>query len=89
MSSFFGFSTELPERRVPSTGGQQFSGFPASSTKETFALSGAGEEEDLAVYTWGEGLDNNLLEGGDDLNDETFGGSGNVSESAVTRSHVC
>lgn len=74
MSGFFGFRTELPERRGP----QQFSGFQASNTDQTFALSGAGEEEDLAVYTWGEGLDSNLLEGGDDMNDETFGGGGNI-----------
>ena len=34
--------------------------------------------EDVAVYTWGEesydGLGDALQEGGDDLNDETFGG---------------
>lgn len=33
----------------------------------------AGEEEDLAVYNWGDS--GNLLDGDDDaLNDETFGG---------------
>jgi DNA topoisomerase 2-associated protein PAT1 len=41
-----------------------------------------GQEPDLAVYTWGEegydGLGDALLEGGDDFNDETFGGSGPV-----------
>jgi hypothetical protein len=39
---------------------------------------GAGAVEDIAVYTWGteeydDGLGNALLEGGDDLNDLTFG----------------
>lgn len=38
--------------------------------------------EDLAVYTWGEesydGLGDALHEGGDDLNDETFGSSGPI-----------
>lgn len=34
----------------------------------------AGEEEDLAVYNWGDSA-GNLLDGDDDaLNDETFGG---------------
>ena len=41
-------------------------------------LEGQVEQEDLAVYTWGEvsydGLGDALLEGGDELNDETFGG---------------
>ncbi|KAI0642169.1 topoisomerase II-associated protein PAT1 [Trametes meyenii] len=40
--------------------------------------------EDLAVYTWGEesydGLGDALLEGGDELNDETFGLSGPVGK---------
>lgn len=38
----------------------------------------------MPEFTWGEesydGLGNALLEGGDDLNDETFGGSGPVGE---------
>lgn len=80
MSGFFGFPTELPERRGPAPH-QQSNAFQPSNTNETFALSAAGEEEDLAVYTWGEGLGGNLLEGGDDLNDETFGGVGSVGES--------
>ncbi|THH08076.1 hypothetical protein EW146_g9107 [Bondarzewia mesenterica] len=41
-------------------------------------------EEDLAVYTWGEesydGLGDILQEGGDELNDETFGGMGEVGK---------
>ena len=43
-----------------------------------------GENEDLAVYTWGEesydGLGDALQEGGDELNDETFGGTEAVGE---------
>jgi len=39
-------------------------------------------DEDVAVYTWGEesydGLGDALHEGGDDLNDETFGSSGPI-----------
>ncbi|KAI0704296.1 topoisomerase II-associated protein PAT1 [Cytidiella melzeri] len=46
--------------------------------------AGRGEGEDLAVYTWGEesydGLGDALQEGGDELNDETFGGSGAVGK---------
>ncbi|KAF8892099.1 topoisomerase II-associated protein PAT1 [Infundibulicybe gibba] len=42
------------------------------------------ESEDVAVYTWGEdsydGLGDALQEGGDELNDETFGGSGVVGK---------
>src|ERR1700761_3841303 len=42
------------------------------------------EQENVAVYTWGEdsydGLGNALLEGGDELNDETFGGTGEVGK---------
>lgn len=41
-----------------------------------------GNGEDIAVFNWGgddyDGLGNALQEGGDDLNDETFGGSGPV-----------
>lgn len=40
--------------------------------------------EDVAVYTWGEesydGLGDALQEGGDELNDETFGAMGQVGE---------
>jgi DNA topoisomerase 2-associated protein PAT1 len=52
---------------------------------------GSGGGEDLAVYTWGEesydGLGDALLEGGDDFNDETFGGSGPVG--MCTFRHFC
>ncbi|KAI0320872.1 topoisomerase II-associated protein PAT1 [Amylostereum chailletii] len=51
--------------------------------KEAFR-QGAKQQEDLAVYTWGEesydGLGDALQEGGDDLNDETFGGTGAVGK---------
>ncbi|THH32031.1 hypothetical protein EUX98_g2164 [Antrodiella citrinella] len=44
------------------------------------------QQEDVAVYTWGEdsydGLGEALQEGGDELNDETFGGSGAVARGA-------
>jgi hypothetical protein len=47
-------------------------------------LEAKGEQEDLAIYTWGEdsydGLSSDLLERGDELNDETFGGTGEVGK---------
>ena len=47
-------------------------------------LPKVGPDEDLAVYTWGEdsydGLGDALQEGGDDLNDETFGSVGAVGQ---------
>ncbi|TFK32809.1 topoisomerase II-associated protein PAT1 [Crucibulum laeve] len=52
--------------------------------KRKFLESGLHESEDVAVYTWGEdsydGLGDALQEGGDELNDETFGGSGAVGK---------
>jgi DNA topoisomerase 2-associated protein PAT1 len=51
--------------------------------KQTF-LERKVTQEDLAVYTWGEdsydGLGDALQEGGDELNDETFGGTEQVGE---------
>lgn len=51
--------------------------------KQKFLEGGLHETEDVAVYTWGEesydGLGDALQEGGDDLNDETFG-AGPVGE---------
>ncbi|PSR72806.1 hypothetical protein PHLCEN_2v11303 [Hermanssonia centrifuga] len=48
-------------------------------------LQDAAQHEDVAVYTWGEesydGLGDALQEGGDELNDETFGGGGQVGKS--------
>jgi DNA topoisomerase 2-associated protein PAT1 len=47
-------------------------------------LEGKVEQEDLAVYTWGEDsydvLGDALLEGGDELNDETFGGTEDIGK---------
>lgn len=84
MSGFFGFDTALPERK-DALHPQQGFGFQPSNANETFALTGvgAGEEEDLAVYTWGENYDDALLDGGDDFNDETFGGVGDVGKSQI------
>ncbi|KAF7294431.1 PAT1 domain-containing protein [Mycena kentingensis (nom. inval.)] len=52
--------------------------------RSSAANGGLHETEDVAVYTWGEesydGLGDALLEGGDDLNDETFGGTGAVGK---------
>ena len=66
--SFFGFETNGLE-----------------GEKRKFLESGLQELEDLAVYTWGEdsydGLGDALVEGGDDLNDVTFGGTGEVGKS--------
>lgn len=84
--SFFGFDTSLPDdrRSGPSDpSGSSAFGFQARADQDAFgggALgAGAGEQEDLAVYQWGEGMDTGLLEGGDDMNDETFGDVGNMS----------
>lgn len=70
--SFFGFETNSLEQ-----------------DKKKFLEGGLQESEDLAVYTWGEegydGLGDALQERGDELNDETFGGTGVVGQS-VTRS---
>lgn len=73
--SFFGFDTGLPgDPRAQPKPAQAGPGFHAHADTDAFnaGLGGAGVEEDLAVYNWGEG-DTSLLEGGDDLNDETFG----------------
>jgi len=70
-------ATVLPERR--NRDGEQQPQQPSfdSLQQDDFAQTGA-EEEDLAVYTWGEegydGLGDALLEEGDDFNDDTFGG---------------
>ncbi|KAF7356741.1 PAT1 domain-containing protein [Mycena venus] len=64
-----------------------FFGFQENNLEEErqrIRNGGLGENEDVAVYTWGEesydGLGDALQEGGDDLNDETFGGSGTVGK---------
>jgi DNA topoisomerase 2-associated protein PAT1 len=64
-----------------------FFGFQENNLEEErqrLRNGGSHENEDVAVYTWGEesydGLGDALQEGGDDYNDETFGGAGNVGE---------
>ncbi|KAJ6581355.1 topoisomerase II-associated protein PAT1 [Mycena capillaripes] len=64
-----------------------FFGFQENNLEEErqrIRNGGSGENEDVAVYTWGEesydGLGDALQEGGDDLNDETFGSTGNVGK---------
>ena len=64
-NSFFGFDNQVD----------------LEAEKRRF-LQGGGQNEDIAVYTWGDdsydGLGDALQEGGDELNDETFGGTGAV-----------
>ena len=52
--------------------------------RSQFVGGGLHESEDIAVYTWGEesydGLGDALQEGGDELNDETFGAGGGIGE---------
>ena len=52
--------------------------------KRRFMEGKLGNGEDIAVFNWGgddyDGLGNALQEGGDDLNDETFGGTGPVGQ---------
>lgn len=63
--SFFGFETSDLERE-----------------KQDFLEKGPSNNENISEYTWGEesydGLGDALQEGGDELNDETFGGGGAV-----------
>jgi hypothetical protein len=77
MSGFFGFDTSLPDGRQGAPGGTVH-GFQARADADSFLGAGAGVEEDLAVYQWGEGMDVSLLEAGDDFNDETFGDIGDM-----------
>lgn len=78
----------LPERRNRDGGGGGQQPQQPSFEQDDFAQTGA-EEEDLAVYTWGEdgydGLGDALLEEGDDFNDDTFGGEDDppVGESSL------
>jgi DNA topoisomerase 2-associated protein PAT1 len=64
-----------------------FFGFESNdleNERQQFSSGGLQESEDISVYTWGEesydGLGDALQEGGDDLNDETFGGTEAVGE---------
>lgn len=81
-------SLEAEEKKSWKTVSMSFFGFETSNLeqdKKKFLEGGHQETEDLAVYTWGEesydGLGDALLEGGDELNDETFGGTGAVGQS--------
>ena len=58
-------------------------GFDLEKEKQGFLrATGANETEEVPVFTWGEdsydGLGDALQEGGDELNDETFGDVGTV-----------
>ncbi|KAJ7634146.1 topoisomerase II-associated protein PAT1 [Mycena polygramma] len=73
-----------------------FFGFQENNLEEErqrIRNGGSGENEDVAVYTWGEesydGLGDALQEGGDDLNDETFGGTGNAKTLILPGKQVC
>ena len=60
--------------------------FDVKSDKRKYLEDGGqGPHEDMAVYTWGEqgydGLGDQLQEGGDELNDVTFGEIGEVGKS--------
>lgn len=83
MSGFFGFDTALPDRGKQPQQPGGFQGFaqPGDDFTGLGGAAGAGEEEDLAVYQWGEGA-GGLLETGDDFNDETFGDAGGFGEQA-------
>lgn len=63
---------------------------PAFATNDSVGFGhgfnrNAGQEEDLAVYNWGDAA-GNLLDADDDaLNDETFGGE--IDDIGTCRSH--
>ena len=93
---FFGFDAALPERRDQNQaqpGGSQqrgFAGFTggAPGNSGAFDMNNAAGEEDLAVYQWGDNIGASMLEGGDDMNDETFGDLGDISASTPSPSFV-
>lgn len=67
-----------------------FFGFEQSDLEQeklNFKKGDVHQSDDVAVYTWGEegydGLGDLLQEGGDELNNETFGGVGSVGESVL------
>ncbi|KAL5537061.1 PAT1 [Sanghuangporus sanghuang] len=57
---------------------------PIEDEKRRFLAGESTADEDIAVYNWGQedydGLGNALQEGGDELNDETFGSTGPVGK---------
>lgn len=72
---FFGFDTALPEHRQaadrPNDAADTSKFQNASSLLNPFNLE-APEDEEMEVYTWGQGLDKDV-EAADELNDATFG----------------
>ncbi|WVQ70712.1 hypothetical protein IAR50_000234 [Cryptococcus sp. DSM 104548] len=85
MSGFFGFDTVLPEHR-PNQGHQQQ--HPAQQSKfqpsnvNAFNSSDLPDEDEMEVYTWGQGIDQDLDQA-DESNDATFGADiGTIKNSA-------
>lgn len=74
-AGFFGFDTALPEHRQsqhrPNDGAVTSKFQSASSMPNPFNLE-APEDEEMEVYTWGQGMDKDTEEA-DELNDATFG----------------
>lgn len=87
--SFFGFDTTLPQHKgqqqeIQRSQQQQQQKQSRFATNDSTSFGGGfpeQEEDDLATFTWGEGASTNLLEGGDEFNDETFGDAGDVGMS--------
>lgn len=76
MSGFFGFDTSLPPQPQGGRGG--LGGFAPSHQNDAFGGLGAAEEEDVAVYTWGQTAGGEA----DEMNDETFGDMGGFRQSS-------
>ena len=70
------------------SGFDQFNNLEAEKRKFFEGGLRAAQNENLATFVWGEdgydGLGDVLQEGGDELNDETFGGTGAVGEDMLT-----
>jgi DNA topoisomerase 2-associated protein PAT1 len=73
--SFFGFDTALPRDRAASP--PQLDDEPDDALDAKIRGLALGAREDVEIYTWGgdgyDGLGDLLDEGGDELNDDTFG----------------
>lgn len=80
------FSIVVDACRMAFFGFEQNNDLESEKRKFLEGARGGAKQEDLAVYTWGEesydGLGDALQEGGDELNDETFGGSGAIGASS-------
>lgn len=74
-AGFFGFDAALPEHRQsqhrPNDGAVTSKFQSASSVPNPFNLE-APEDEEMEVYTWGQGMEKDTEEA-DELNDATFG----------------